>query len=224
MIFEYVLLNEEIDQVNHNKLEIVDGDSIVISMLNVPCSYRDFFDKIDKQGSLRIHKDDHKPKVLNGFIKMISTNSILVRGVETSINYTLCSTIIEETNYFVLNFIEVDFFQRLNRIYKTFRDYYPVVSQIEFSNRYAASLYKYILENNFPRSISFDLFALRAMLTLHKDSSYITFRIIELKVVPMMQKELEKIGIIFDVKRQPENYAKNMIFSMNYTDYNKRFS
>ena len=107
--------------------------------------------------------------------------------------------------------------------YNKFIQVYPEASEMEFTSQYPASLYRYLLTVDYPKNVTFDIVSIKDMLNLHKDSSYVSFKIIEIKLIPKIKEDLARYGIVVKEKRIPADYAKSMIFKMDYTTYKKAY-
>ena len=223
MIFEFVLNNEELHAHNEDKLSLIDDDSLIVAILCIPKSYRSLFDTISKDGTLIIKRDALDPATLRGFIKMISAKHILVKGVDKFISYSITDKIEEVDSHYKIWFNNHEFFNRMMTTYNKFIQVYPEASEMEFTSQYPASLYRYLLTVDYPKNVTFDIVSIKDMLNLHKDSSYVSFKIIEIKLIPKIKEDLARYGIVVKEKRIPADYAKSMIFKMDYTTYKKAY-
>lgn len=223
MIFEFVLNNEELHSHNEDKLSLIDDDSLIVAILCIPKSYRSLFEIISEDGTLILKKDELEQSVLKGFIKMISSRHILVKGADKFISYSITERIEEVDSHYKIWFNNVDFLKRLMKTYKSFIQVFPESEEIEFTSQYPASLYRYLVTTKYPKILTFDILSIKDMLNLHKDSSYVSFKIIELKLIPKIKEELARFGISVKEKRQPAEYAKQMIFKFDYTTYKKAY-
>ena len=223
MIFEFVLNNEELHGQNEDKLSLIDDDSLIVAILCIPKSYRSLFEIIKGDGTLIIKKEELEPAILKGFIKMIASRHILVKGVDKFITYSITQSIEEVDSHYKIRFNNVEFLQRLMKTYKSFIKVYPEAEEVEFTSQYPASLFRYLVTTEYPKHLTFDILSIKDMLNLHKDSSYVSFKIIELKLIPKIKEELARLGIMVKEKRVPADYAKHMTFKFDYTTYNKAY-